>query len=431
MINRLFSCLSTIVLGASTILAQGSLTPPAAPAPSMKTLGQIEPRIAIDSIPFHITNQGSYFITGNFLIPPAQAGISIETNNVTLDLGGFTLRGFPTSFQGILLSGNLSHVTIQNGGITGASVGIDGASSTRVHLQNVRATECRGGGILLGDEAVIENCQGNQNLAFGIKAGAESQILASQASGNVQNGFELAAYSIVRDCTANKNSASGFAGGDGSKFSFVTANENTLNGIFGGIGVNVSDATANFNKTDGIGLSAAALVTRSSAIYNSRYGVLTGTASSVVDCNASANGGGISVSDNSQVLTSKADNNGSAGIITTRGSTVRNCSTAGNPGDGISVTSECHVVGNTSNRNSHLTASAGIHAIGTDNVIEQNTVISNDFGISVDVEGNMIVKNIANNNTINFRTIGDQTIGTVVSTFDPTIPNDPQSNFTF
>ena len=42
----------------STVFAQGSLTPPGAPAPTMKTLAQIEPRMPISSAPFTISVPG-------------------------------------------------------------------------------------------------------------------------------------------------------------------------------------------------------------------------------------------------------------------------------------------------------------------------------------------------------------------------------------
>ena len=45
--------------------AQGPLSPPGPPAPTMKTLEQIEPRTPISSLPYVITNGGSYYLTGN------------------------------------------------------------------------------------------------------------------------------------------------------------------------------------------------------------------------------------------------------------------------------------------------------------------------------------------------------------------------------
>ena len=42
--------------------AQGSLTPPGAPAATMRSLDQIEPRLPISSLPFSISQPGSYYL---------------------------------------------------------------------------------------------------------------------------------------------------------------------------------------------------------------------------------------------------------------------------------------------------------------------------------------------------------------------------------
>src|SRR3979411_1007872 len=73
--------------------AQGSLTPPGAPAPTMKTLSQIEPRTAISFTPFVIPNAGSYYVTTNLVGISGTNGIVISSGNVTLDLNGFALLG--------------------------------------------------------------------------------------------------------------------------------------------------------------------------------------------------------------------------------------------------------------------------------------------------------------------------------------------------
>src|SRR5215469_2970325 len=73
------------------VRAQGVLTPPGAPGPTMKTLAQIEPRIPI-STATNISNPGSYYLTTNLNVPSG-SGITISANNVTLDLNGFALTG--------------------------------------------------------------------------------------------------------------------------------------------------------------------------------------------------------------------------------------------------------------------------------------------------------------------------------------------------
>jgi hypothetical protein len=80
----------------STAFAQGSLTPPGAPVPTMKTLAQIEARTPISSLPFTITNSGSYYLTTN--LNSAGQGITISADNVAIDLSGF---GITTALNGI------------------------------------------------------------------------------------------------------------------------------------------------------------------------------------------------------------------------------------------------------------------------------------------------------------------------------------------
>jgi hypothetical protein len=100
--------------------AQGSLTPPGAPAPTFKTLQEIEPRTPITSAPFIITNSGSYYLTANLTVTNGNA-ITIGTNDVTLDLKGFTIRSTAVSAagRGVFLGSGVRNVTIQNGVIVG------------------------------------------------------------------------------------------------------------------------------------------------------------------------------------------------------------------------------------------------------------------------------------------------------------------------
>src|SRR5215469_17495774 len=105
---------------AISALAQGTLSPPGAPAPTMKSLTQIEPRTPI-SATFIITNPGAYYLTTNIFAPAGLDGIDIKTNDVTLDLNGFTIFSATNgSSAGIGISQDtLSDITICNGHIFG------------------------------------------------------------------------------------------------------------------------------------------------------------------------------------------------------------------------------------------------------------------------------------------------------------------------
>jgi hypothetical protein len=169
--------LSTINYQLSTALGQGSLTPPGAPAPTMKSLDQIEARTPISSLPYTISVGGSYYLTGN-LTAQDNNSIVIAASGVTLDLNGYTLYSAVSLAQNggtaILLNSGITHVTIQNGHIfsgvvhtalgysgPGFGSGITGGDSD-ITIRHVSVSGCLYSGISLGvgtsGPNVVESC---------------------------------------------------------------------------------------------------------------------------------------------------------------------------------------------------------------------------------------------------------------------------------
>jgi hypothetical protein len=201
--------LATLNPQLSTVFAQGSLTPPGAPAPTMKTLAQIEPRTSISSAPFTISVPGSYYLTTNLTVSSGNA-ITIAANGVTLDLNGFTIASTAASAAGtgIFMNSGLSDLTIFNGhirgGVTNNGSGVYGGSGfgygiygnlmQNTRVSGVSVSGCLYDGIYLGtgDSTVVESCTVQTVGSYGIAASTIKASVAKDCGGNGISGDQVA-----------------------------------------------------------------------------------------------------------------------------------------------------------------------------------------------------------------------------------------------
>jgi hypothetical protein len=180
---------------------QGSLTPPGPPTAGMLTLSQVEPRTPVDAIhtpgngtsEFVINSPGSYYLTTNILGVSAKDGIAISTNNVRLDLNGFSLMGASGGFNvGIRIVAG-TNVTVLNGAISGWSA--DGLYSlgNNVTLEHLSVSDNAAYGILVENPAAIRYCLTTANrdigiAVFGNDCLVQDNVSSADNSGNT-SGF--------------------------------------------------------------------------------------------------------------------------------------------------------------------------------------------------------------------------------------------------
>jgi len=152
-------CFSTLALRHNGV-AQGSLTPPGAPAPTFKTLSQVEPRFPISDFQTNLTIPGSYYLTTNlFAGTNTSDGINIRTNmrNMTIDLNGFSIfstnpASGSSSPAGVRIS-EATNIVIRNGQFYGLDRGVRaeglfyGIVVENVHVHNMTRAGIEADGI--------------------------------------------------------------------------------------------------------------------------------------------------------------------------------------------------------------------------------------------------------------------------------------------
>ena len=277
-------------------LAQGPLIPPAAPAPSMKALAQIEARTPIPASPavpiagqhFTITAPGSYYLTGNIQVTSGD-GILIDSSNVTLDFNGFALISTtvagPTTGNAINLGSGVSNIHLRNGNILGGTTRTAGppvtytslgwyagisdklaSPSENVQISQINVKGCGYGIFLNGKGSILShiNASGNEYNGIATRQGSitssiannngqsgivtlPGSVITSHATGNGDSGIYVSNGSIT-NCTATKNARNGISAYRGVITSSV-ASDNGGDGIFAQQGV-VSDCRAFDNDTN-------------------------------------------------------------------------------------------------------------------------------------------------------------------------------------
>jgi len=368
-----------LTLCTTACFGQGALNPTGSPTPTMKTLDQLdaklEKRTPISSLPFNITDSGSYYLTTNLF---STAGyIYVSPQNVTLDLNGFTMDGSSNALSAVYCYANIDlNLTIRNGTFRNYGSGAVVVSATQypVHFENVQMINgsigfwCSSGSTFL-------NCGFYNNKTYGLITGISSTIKNCVFSGNGIPA-QVGSASVVSGCTFYTNTGS-LNLASSCTISDCTFVGNTAQQIAGSDGEQILNCIVRSGGNTGIGVANASTIKNCLVSQNSQQGINCGN-----NC------------------------------------VIQDCQVVSNSVDGISAVSSCIILNNLTTLNGiGNTIIAGIHTLGSGNRIDGNLSRANGgYGIRADggTGADVIIRNTAGANpTANYSPSTGATFGTI------------------
>lgn len=267
--NRITVCIMTTlaflyicaIIGFSQDSYWDPTAQPRTDAGKVKTLNQIEPRTIISSLPYVITNSGSYSIVGVLKMAQVGTGIVISTSHVKLDLNGFPIVGTNGSSDGIAVDGFCDNVSIRNGVICNWNgYGVNAADAKDIVMTDLKAFGNGLGGLYAGPNALLERCAAYNN-------GLQSPGTNIPPS---DDGIQAGPYSTMKDCKSRFNRGAGIHTYEHSRITDCTASESQV--------------------ADGIHVQDYCTVRESTAAKNASHGITVGSYCRVVENTCGQNG---------------------------------------------------------------------------------------------------------------------------------------------
>ena len=288
-----------VFISFASIVYGGGLEPAAAPAPTMKTLQEVEPRTPISSVPYTIENSGSYYLTADLALARTDtSAIIIKADEVTLDLMGYSIVGPDVGTGSGILIDHCSNVEVRNGSVKD-----------------------------FGQHGIFNNDY----------YGEDSRIINIRAVSNKGTGIYLMGFGgLVQDCTAAENGNRGIETGKGCIIRGCSARNNAGYGIYAGHGNIVDKNNAYYNQNYGIRTGNSCIISNNLALDNNGgYGISTGMACTVIYNNVFNSQSGFSIGQGSTCIGNVARGNERYGIYANADCMVdQNTATGNNTGGG-------------------------------------------------------------------------------------------------
>jgi hypothetical protein len=165
----------------------------------------------INSLPYTILAPGFYFLGGD--LSASGKGITVNVDNVTIDLMGFSMTGNGTpEMSGIDITGR-SNVEIRDGTVRNFGGGIYSVTAGKnCRILNIRAVGNVGHGIkLVGSNHLVQNCNASNNTGGDgiVQSGRGAMITGNICSGNEVNGIECSGGNLIANVVYG-NKGNGF-----------------------------------------------------------------------------------------------------------------------------------------------------------------------------------------------------------------------------
>ncbi len=454
--KTVFALAIVTILITGTMLYAGPLNPPAGPiASTAKTLNEVEPRIAINSINtpgdadsvFRISQPGSYYLTGNVTGVAGKHGIAIASADVSIDLQGFTLIGGPGTRDGIstVVPGLITNITISNGTVSSwgfSGVNLVNFAPSHCKIHNLVAKGNASHGFILPGLSNIFECRAFGN-SIGIQCGSGCNLIGSSASDNTSTGILVNDHCTLTRCIADDNLHDGISAGPHCVLEFCITAHNGYFGISTGDNSTAIACSSSNNSAGGILAGSGAALRDCESQRNGLVGIDARVGASLEHCTVLSNfGTGIVAHDSNALADCTVSLNDGTGIAALKECTIDSCNVIDNLYDGIFLRLRCAARNNHCYGNGRGTGDgSGIHATEGGNRIEGNSCARSDRGIDVDAPLNFVARNICEGNSTNWTVVAGNfclviqaAAGGAINGNTGGVPvgtSDPNANFTY